>query len=182
MSGSARITDVKALSDLRPAVIRFSEDAQSALVSVGSDAARVLAWIQRERLPHWKREIRIRSEEAVRANTKLIQQTAGEAPRPSVDARKAYELAKRRVKEAEEKYERTRYWARNLEREIDRYRTAVQQMAGIARAHSGDAVTRLESLINALDAYTSEAPPPESSPGSLAAPDDTDGAEREEDA
>ncbi len=154
MASPARITDIQALKDFRPALIRFSEDAQVALRSTGSDAARVLGWLQRERLPYWKREIRIRSEDVVRANTKLAEQNAGENPRPSVDARKAYELTKRRVREAEEKYERTRYWIRALEKEVERYRASIQPMAGIARSGMTNAVARIDSLLNALEAYT----------------------------
>lgn len=159
MSSSANITNIQALVDLRPALIRFGENAQVALRSTGSDASKLLGWLERERLPHWKREVRIRSEVAVRANTELIQQTSGDQPRPSVDARKAYELAKRRVHEAEEKYQRTRYWIRAVEKEVVRYRAAVQPMAGLARAHMTEAVARVDSYIGALDAYTSLAAP-----------------------
>jgi len=166
MSSPVRITNIQALTDFRPALIQFSEDTQVALRSPGSDASKVLGWLQRERLPHWKREIRIRSEEVVRANTKLIEQTASANPRPSVDARKAYELAKRRVREAEEKFERTRYWIRVLGREIERYRASVQPMASIARSTMPAAVSRIDSIIRALDAYTSLAAPDQSNPSS----------------
>ena len=111
--------------------------------------------MQRERLPYWKREIRVRSEEAVRANTKLVQQTSSESPRPSVDARKDYELAKRRVREAEEKYEKTRQSILKLEKAVKRYRGAVQPMASIARSDMSEAVARLDGYIAALDAYIS---------------------------
>lgn len=152
--GPAHISDVKALSDFRPALIRFKEDAERALMSTGTDAAKVLSWLQRERLPHWKREIRIRSEEAVRANTKLIQQTSSETPRPSVDARKAYEHAKQLVREAEAKHDLTRQWIRKLEAEIDRYRAGVQPMASIARSDMTSAVSRIDAYLTALEAYT----------------------------
>ena len=123
--------------------------------------------------PHWKREIRIRSELAVRANTKLIQQTASEDPRPSVDARKAYEKAKLAVREAEQKHADTLRWIRTLEKEIENYRTAVQPMASILRAGMPAAVADLDHTIAALDAYTAaerkaqdpHAPPPPDLPG-----------------
>ncbi len=154
MGSGARVTDMKALAAFRPALIRFSEDAQRALTSPGSDAARVLSWLQQERLPHWKREIRVRSEQAVVANSKLVQQTSSQSPRPSVDARKAYELAKRRVREAEEKFERTRRAIQTLQKEIDRYRGAVQPMASVARSDMKTAVGRLDGYIHTLEEYT----------------------------
>ena len=159
MGNAARITDIKALADLRPALIRFGEYCQSALSSDRSDAMKVLSWLQQDRLSHWKREIRIRSELAVRANSKLIQQTAGDTPRPSVDARKAYELAKRRVREAEEKYELTRRWIRVIEKEIDQYRGSVQPMAEIAQSCMTKGIARIDSLISAIDAYISSGTP-----------------------
>lgn len=173
MAESARVTSIEALTEFRPALIRFGEEAQAALVSVGSNAAMLVETLRRERLAHWKREIRIRSEEAVRANTKLIQQTASESPRPSVDARKAYEAAKRRVKEAEEKYEHTQQSIRALEKEIEQYRTAIQPMASIVRAGMPTAVARIDRSVAALDAYTAAEHRPEE-PGK---PAQTDGSE-----
>jgi len=159
MGNAARITDIKALADLRPALIRFGETCQTALASDRSDAMKVLSWLQHDRLSHWKREIRVRSELAVRANTKLVQQTAGDTLRPSVDARKAYELAKRRVREAEEKYELTRRWIRMLEKEIDQYRGSIQPMSEIAQSCMTTGIARIDSLISAIDAYMSSGAP-----------------------
>jgi len=155
MSLPAHVSDIQALSKFRPSLIRFSEDVQRTLTGPGSDAGRVVSWLQRERLPYWKREIRVRSEEAVRANTKLVQQTSSQSPRPSVDARKAFELAKRRVREAEEKFEITRRSILKMEKAIKHYRTAIQPMASIARADMSAAAAKLDGYIAALDAYTS---------------------------
>ncbi len=174
MGPGARVSDIRALAEFRPALIRFSEDAQRALTSPGSDAGRVMSWLQQDRLPYWKREIRIRSEQAVVANSKLVQQTSSQTPRPSVDARKAYELAKRRVREAEEKYERTRRAILNLQKEIDRYRGAVQPMASIARADMTTAVGRLDGYIKSLDEYTKARMENSSSPSGKPAEDGID--------
>lgn len=153
MGNAARITDVQALSEFRPALIKFGEVSQSALNSDCSDAMKVLSWLQHDRLSHWKREIRIRSELAVRANTKLVQQTAGKEPRPSVDARKEYEFAKHRVREAEEKQELTRRWIRTIEKEIDQYRGSIQPMSELAQSCMTRGVARIDSTVRALDAY-----------------------------
>jgi len=164
MGSSAHVTNIESLKDLRPAFIRFGENAQVAIRSTESEASKVLGVLQREKMPHWKRQIRIRSEQVVRANTKLIQQTTGDNPRPSVDARKALEHAKRQVREAEEKYERTRYWIRMLEKETVRYRASTQPMASLARISLTSAIARLDSLANALESYTSLATPSETKP------------------
>ncbi|MEM9083016.1 MAG: hypothetical protein AAGB34_05410 [Planctomycetota bacterium] len=158
MPGRARVSDLEVIGTVRAACIRFSEESQAALVAGGSDATKTLAWLQRQQLPHWKRQIRIRSEEAVRAKTKFVQQSSGPSPRPSVDARLEYEKAKRLVREAEEKYESTRRCIRMLEREIERYRASVQPMAAIARGLSNHAAGRLDAIADALQAYTDERP------------------------
>ena len=161
MSEQARVHDTEALRRFRPALIRFAEDANTALVSEGAGAMKTLETLRRERLPHWKREIRVRSELAVRANTKLIQQTAGEDARPSVDARKAYEAAKRAVKEAEDKHADTQRHIRQLEKAIEAYRTAVQPMATVVRARMPAAIATLDTAIAALDAYAAAERKPE---------------------
>lgn len=154
MCAKARVTNTQSLADFRPAIIRFKEDVERALTSPGSDAMRVLSWLQGDRLSHWKREIRVRSEAAVVAKSKLTQQVASQQPRPSVDARKEYERAKRRVREAEEKLESTKRAINKLRKEIDYYRGAIQPMASVARADMQTALGRLDGQIRALDDYT----------------------------
>lgn len=161
MSEQARVHDTEALRRFRPALIRFAEDANTALISEGAGASKVLETLRRERLPHWKREIRLRSELAVRANTKLTQQTASQDARPSVDARKAYEAAKRAVQEAEDKHATVQRQIRTLEKEIENYRTAVQAMASMVRARIPAAVATLDNAITTLDAYTAVERKPE---------------------
>jgi septal ring factor EnvC (AmiA/AmiB activator) len=154
MCAKARVTDTKALADFRPALIQFREDVERALTSPGSDAMRILSWLQGDRLSHWKREIRIRSEAAMVAKSHLTQQLSSSQPRPSVDARKEYERCKRRVREAEEKYDSTRRMINKLRKEIDTYKGAIQPMASVARADMKTAIGRLDGHIRTLDEYT----------------------------
>ena len=107
----------------------------------------------------------------MRANTKLIQQTSSENPRPSVDARKEYERAKARVRDAEEKYEQTRMWVRTLEKEIENYRSAVEPLATIARSDMREAASVIGAQIEALEQYAAPQAP---SSGGSGAPRDTD--------
>jgi len=158
MCAKARVTDTQALVDFRPAIIQFKEDVERALTSPGSDAMRVLSWLQGDRLSHWKREIRVRSEAAVVAKSHLTQQLTADKPRPSVDARKEYEKAKRLVREAEEKLEHTKRAINKLRKEIDQYRGAIQPMASVARADMKTALGRLDAQIRALDDYTQVQP------------------------
>jgi hypothetical protein len=153
MADRAQIFDVKALRQFRSALVRFGEDSGVALIGPGARAASVAERLRRDKLAFWKREIRIRSEDVVRANTELIQQTAGDTPRPSVDARLAYEAAKRRVREAEEKFEATQRYIRVLEKEIENYRIAIAPMVTIVRSGTPQAIATLDNAISALDAY-----------------------------
>lgn len=156
MSGlGARVSDVRALAEFRPALIRFGEDAQRALSGPVTDAERLLIRLEKEQLAYWKREIRVRSEAAVVANSKLLQSNTSLNPRPSVEARKAYEAAKRRVVDAEDKYKQTRSAILRLRKEVDIYRGSVQPMATIARSDMKEAVGRIDAHLRALDEYTS---------------------------
>ncbi len=153
MADRAQIFDIGSLRQFRSALVRFGEDAAVALIGPGARAASTVDRLRRDKLGFWKREIRVRSEEVVRANTKLIQQTAGDTPRPSVDARLAYEAAKRRVREAEEKYEATQRHIRVLEKEIENYRIAISSMVTIVRSGTPQAITTMDNAISALDEY-----------------------------
>jgi len=156
MADRARVTSIEAIEAFRPSLIRFTEETATALTSAESDAGRTALWLRGEMLPYWKKQVRIRQEDLTRAKSKLTIRQAekeGEA-RSTVDEVKAVERAKRRLAEAEDKFARTRQWARRLEKAQDDFRGAIGSFKTILDYEMPKALASLDYSIGKLDDYT----------------------------
>jgi hypothetical protein len=155
MSERASVGSIEALAAFKPSVVKFAELAQAALSTAESSATRALDWIVRDRRPQLQREIRRLQEDITRSRTRMISRMdpMQDNPTPKVDDRLEYEAAKRRLRDAEEKLEQTRYWARQLERAIEEYRGGVSQLGWFVRGELGRAVGALDQMGDALEAY-----------------------------
>ena len=107
----ARVTSVAALAALRPAVVKFAEQAQAAVSATESSASRTLDWLTREQRPHWQREVRRLQEEVVRARTRMVSRMGGGVGPPTArtDDRLDLDRVKRQLANAEEKLARWRF-------------------------------------------------------------------------
>ena len=73
MSGSARIESIEALKDLRIFLCNFAKKIYVAIDEAESDVLRTLNWLKDDRHPYWKKELRIRDEQLVKAKLELKQ-------------------------------------------------------------------------------------------------------------
>ncbi|MEM7754253.1 MAG: hypothetical protein AAF297_01305 [Planctomycetota bacterium] len=165
MADKARVTSIEALEVFRPSLIKFTEETSTALLGAEADAGRTAQWLRGEMIPYWKKEVRIRQEDVTRAKSKLTVKQAqkDDDQRVTVDERKAVEKAKRRLVEAEEKFTRSRAWARRLEKAQDDFRGAIGSFKTIVEHEMPKAIARLDHSIATLDAYTKMKP--KSAPG-----------------
>jgi len=172
MSQGARVTSIAALREFRPALIKFVEEARAALLAAESDAIRTIEWLRRDMAPFWKREIRRRQDDVVRAKTDLInkQRSATGDPRSAVEERKALERAQRRLEEAHAKVEHTRHWIRQLEKEHMAYKGAAQGLAGQLVTLEERALHDLDRMAEALEQYVALSVPKSEELGSAPSP------------
>ncbi|MAY75035.1 MAG: hypothetical protein CMJ31_10035 [Phycisphaerae bacterium] len=154
MADKARVHAIESLRGFRPALVEFSEACNAALTSAEADAGRVLQRLRSERLPYWKKQIRVRHDEVQRARSEIsIKAVVREDARATVDDRKALEKAQRRLKEAESKYEETRRWIRVLDKEQTKFSGAVQSLKSAVSADLPRAVAELDRLAGSLEEY-----------------------------
>ena len=160
MAQKARVTSIEALEAFRPVLVAFTEETATALLSAESDAGRTAQWLRGDMIPYWKKEVRVRNEDLVRAKSKLTvkQHEKEDDERTTVDERKAVEKAKRRLAAAEEKLEKSRRWVRRLEKSQDDFRGAIGAFKTLIDQQMPRAVARLDHSITTLDAYTKVAP------------------------
>ena len=62
MSQFARVTNVEVLADFKAALAGFAETAGLGLSEAQSDVQRTIWWIQQDRLSHWQRELKKRTD------------------------------------------------------------------------------------------------------------------------
>ncbi len=155
MNQGAKVTSIAALREFRPALIKFIEEARASLTAAETEALRTLEWLRSDRQAHWKREIRLRSDEIVRCKTDLInkQRSATGDPRSAVEERKALDRAKQRVEEAQQKAEHTKRWLRDLEKEHMQYKGMSQSLSTHLARLEDRAVFDLDQMAAALEQY-----------------------------
>ena len=159
---SANIRDPEVIRRFRAQFIRFCEAAQRALDSTANDVASVTDWLSGEQMRHWKLQHRKRHEEMKNAWREYVNARHGDrrmGKPSSVDERKAWERAKRRKEEAEEKIALIKRWVMRLEREAEKLRPPCVRFEEVLLTNMPRAVARLDHMLENLEIYL-QAPPP----------------------
>lgn len=168
MSNTARVDSIDTLKVFRVALIKFGEEANSALASAESEMQRVVGWLERDQVSFWQFQIRKRQEGLERAQEalrmkKLFPDASGRFPTP-VDEEKAVRKWKAAVEEAQTKLTNCKKYSRVLQREIMNYKGGVQRFSGWVQSEVPSAVARLDRMVDKLQAYVSLSMPSTSSP------------------
>jgi len=160
MRQSARVTSLDALLRFKAALAEFDGQARNALGGAESDVQRTILWLQSDCRNHWSRQIRKRQQEVTLAKNELLRAELEqrETKRSCVLERRAVEKATRRLQEAEHKLERSRYWARILEREFLQYKGKMQGLASQLERDLPKGMHRLDKLLDHLRAYLAKRP------------------------
>ncbi|MCA9297149.1 MAG: hypothetical protein KC983_11545 [Phycisphaerales bacterium] len=155
MRNAVNVKSIEALREFRAALIEFRDVARTTISGANSDVQRAVGWLQHEQVAYWEREKRTWAERVARAKSELYRkQVMTSDGRPSdVDERRALDKAERRFKDIEEKIERTRHWARLLDRESMMFRGQLGALSTTVDAEFPRAEARLEKLAASLDAY-----------------------------
>ncbi len=156
MSGSARLTSIDAVARLATALRRFAAEASAALGSLELEVHRAAEYFQVERREYWTHQVRVGSdrlsESRINLQRRQIMTVADRRPACD-DEKKALELAKRRLRLAEEKQEVTRRWARLIEREVIEFRGSLSPLSNWLSLDQAKAVALLDRLSRALEQY-----------------------------
>lgn len=175
----ADVRSIDVIDRFRATLAEFVDAGRTALIEAESDLDRAILWLDRERAPHWVRQIRRREELVTRAKSELYRkqtQLSAKDGRPSVvEEQQNLKRAMARLEDAKRRLEATRTWIRRLDRERTMYRAAVSPFAGVVEVDLPHAVGLLRRMSENLEAYVGMAPPdlaralnpPEESGGSM---------------
>jgi hypothetical protein len=165
MGERVRVESVEALQKFRVALCKFAETVKVSLDEAEAEIQRTVFWLKQEQHNHWKGQIKKRSELCAQAksalNRKKQQKTALGSRFSYVDEEKALAAAERRLEEARQKLANVRRWSRLLDEESFSYKGVAQGMSHAVEVDVPNALTQLDNMIDAIEAYASSAAPSE---------------------
>ncbi len=162
MAKVARVESVDALRAFKIVLIKFAEAANVALADAEGEVSRTLTWLETEAPTVWAGQVRKRQELLGRAQEALRQKrvfkdSSGRTP-SAVEEEKAVAMAKRRLEEAQGKLTATRKYERILSKEMDLYKGQVSRFATAAQSDVPLAISKLDRLVQQIEAYLSLGP------------------------
>ena len=168
MSNTARVDSIDTLKTFRVALIKFGEEANTALAAAEAEMQRVMGWLERDQVSYWQMQIRKRQEGLERAQEalrmkKLFPDASGRFPTP-VEEEKAVRKWKAALEEAQTKLANCKKYGRLLQREVMNYKGGVQRFSTWVQAEVPNAVARLDRMVGKLEAYVALSVPSGSSP------------------
>jgi hypothetical protein len=163
MSEFARIDSIDALKDLRTFLCTFAKKMSVAVDEADFDIQDALNWLQNDRYPFWKDEVRRRNGLLVKAKLELkrkqIMERAIGGHDSCIDEIRALAAAQKRFDEAQEKLKKAQSWILNLEKECFDCRGALQSLANFIRIDLVNYRTQIDQMIYSLESYMSVSAP-----------------------
>ncbi len=158
MSRSASVKSIEALHSFKSAMRKYEAEMRDSLVQVTLEVRRALDWIENDRTQYWRSQFRRASDALNEARVVLSRCEASINPgesRSCYDEKKAFEKAKRRLRDVEEKIKSVRVWIRTSRQEADKLEGQLARMNNYLDSDLPRAVASLDRMHSALAKYAS---------------------------
>jgi hypothetical protein len=179
MRAGAHVNSIEALEHFRAALCVFGEEVAQSLATIQSEIHDFVSWLEHDLVILWRKEIRVREDKVGEAKADLhrcLSATIDANHTPSCYVeKKALDVAKRRLQEAEAKLTAVRRWIPIVRQAVLEYGHKVEPLRSAVSADVPMASAFLASSVSRLVEYLSVAPPtsppdaPKSDPNSAAA-------------
>lgn len=154
--GQARLRSIEAVDEMAAALRRFGEESANALAGLDQELKRALEWIYHDRKDYWGHEVRQGFERVAEARAdlerRMISRISDERP-AATEEKKALEMAKRRLRIAEDKVQAVKRWSHVIEHELQEYVGIINQFSSWLQSDQPKALTLLKRMSQALEAY-----------------------------
>lgn len=158
MDHQAKVSSLDALDAFRSSLIIYLERARHILDDVQHDVLRTRAWLEHDRQPHWKKQIRLRSNEVAQAEQELLTARLSEHSEAIRDRRRVVERTRAKLLEAEGALGRAQRWLRQYDRQMDPHSKATQSLRQILDLDLVKAVAVLSETSRVLAEYAELSP------------------------
>lgn len=163
MADTADVRSLEAILVVRNALSAFEEEARNALMDVDFEIRRVREWLSNEQRLYWTAEIRRWEQNLARAKGELMRKRLARFLDRKPDTsqeEKAVKFAENRLEECHHKLETTRRWATAFLRDMQEYHSQAQPLVDMLEQDVVRGLSRLDRMMDAIEAYTQVAPPP----------------------
>jgi len=155
---TANVRSLEAIEAVRAALATFRDEVEQALAMIDVEMRRVLDWLEHDRPPFWRKQVRDANDAVTEARAALhccLMYPVNDE-RPSCYEERA-ELKKAEARRAycDEKSERLRHWTREIRHEMFEYEGRISQLKDIVEIDVPQATTILASLLVRLHEYQS---------------------------
>ena len=160
MGDAARVKSIDGLTDLKVAMVEFTEASRAALTEAESEVRRVLQWLGHDQRRHWEAQIKKRRTKVDQAETELFRARlfADSQPQACVERARDLRRARERLQEAEQKLAAVQNWVTKLNREFVLYRADVQPFSSMLERDMVHAAAKLERMVQTLQQYVALTP------------------------
>ena len=159
MPDRAQVQSVDALKDFRARLCIFRDRAKQAVDEVMLQLHGMRSWLQDDQVRSWQREIDRRDQRLADARADLNRVRISDVRRSGEAETRAVSLATRALREAHEKLQQVRRWARGFETKAQPHIAQVRKLADFLDQDVPQAIARLDRLIERLSEYARLAAP-----------------------
>lgn len=169
MSDVARVSSIPAITRFLGALRGFTSKARITIDDVSDDVRKTRQWLESERLPHWRHEVRECQKKLEAVRQELFSAQISGVGADTQFQQGAVNRAQRALAEAERKLKLTKKWMRDYDHVVGPVSRQLDKMDAILVGMMPRAYARLNEMIKSLEAYAAVTAPtpnelPKSSP------------------
>jgi hypothetical protein len=156
MTSSANVRSLHSIGHFKGSLVRFQEEAGSALAALRQDINRFLDWIEHDRPAYWRQETRRAFDAVSQARSELARKqviTVAGHRAECVEEKQALAAAKRRLETAQKKSEIVRQWNIKAHDAADEHSAAIGRLDQFLENDVPKMIALLERMLSALEAY-----------------------------
>lgn len=159
MSDYAKIGNLDALKELRTQLVKYCYTINGSLEEADSEIQHILHWLKHDQYRFWQTQMRKADEKLVQAKIDLQskQHFAKSGPIKGnysfIDEKRAIVKIQTQLEIASKKVEKIKRSLPQLEKDVHNYKGMVQPLATMAQSSLPKAVTRLDQMIDSIEAY-----------------------------
>lgn len=172
MTDQADVKSIETLAFVRTAFAAFGHEAGQALAEIEIQGQRAVDWICVDQAAYWKTEIR-KANEVVNKAIKDLEhcrtfKKVGDTTPSCIEEKKALDKARQKLARAEAKAEAVRRWTPIVQQQFRETGVRLVRFRDVIDVDCPRAMSQLEKMLRALDAYRQVASPTGGSDGAAA--------------
>ena len=157
-----RQVDVSLIDSLRrfqASLQGYGETVQDIVAVMQHEVHRAVEWFEQDRTSYWPAEVRKASNRLNEAKNQLAMKQLkidGSHSPSCYEEKKAVEVARNRLRYAEDRIQKTRHWLRVVKQEVDEFRGLLSKMQSLSDYDIPKAAASLNRMAEALDKYAKQ--------------------------